>query len=124
MRSSIPAFIALINDQDMLGLQFINILPCDEIAEFLNIVLINFQSLPDIKYQVALTLRDFTVNEDQFDNFYDKNLLLLHGEGLIHLFGDLHDLRPVVNELLSLYIDIFGCVSRFFCLIAAGKLIK
>ncbi len=59
----------------------------------------------------------------QFDDLDDHDHLLLHGQGLIDLFDDLHDLSPIVDKLLCFYVEC-AQIAGTFDLVAFDKLVK
>src|SRR5690606_36923244 len=84
----------------------VDILARHKILQRLDIIPGYFQSLANVKDQVALPLRQCYVGIDKFDDLDNQHELLLHGERLVDLAHDLHDPRPIVHELAG--IDVKG----------------
>src|SRR5690349_1808111 len=95
----------LVDDQYIFRGKLIDILAGDKDFERLHVCLGNLQRLAYVKDKVTLAVGKVSFRMNKLDDFDDHHHFLLHGEGLIHLLDDLHDLRPVVNKLLRFHIQ-------------------
>src|SRR5690606_39028267 len=60
---------------------------------------------------------------DKFDNLDDEHQLLLHGERLVDLPNDLHDLRPVIDELRGFLVE-RAKLYKWLCAITVCELVE
>ena len=95
-----------VDDEDVLGIQFIAVLANDKSPHSLEVLHRNLERLSDIENQVLLPLRNMPISKYKFDDLDDHDRLLLHGQGLVDLLGYLHDLSPVIHKLQRFIIDI------------------
>src|SRR5687768_11664716 len=80
----------------------------------MDILLGNFQRLPDVKNQIRLPIGNFIISIYQLNYFDDQHYLLLHGKGLIYLLDNLHDLCPIIHKLLGIGVEAAQILTYFY----------
>src|SRR5690606_12226718 len=110
-RTGIVLFVRpFVNNEHVLGGELVDILAGDKSFQCLHIGPRDFQGLANVEDQVPLSVRQLPFRVNQLDDLYDHDHLLLHRQRLVDLPDDLHDLRPVVYELLGIGIKGVGFV--------------